>query len=407
MTRRPGSPSIPNATSRQSIAGRLLAVLTVCALLAGAWSFRSWRRLASIRDHLDQAEAEARKGRSAEAIAEWRAALRLDPKNSRIYEMMVQYTMSAGQWAQAEQALYALQQALPQTKHIYCRIAACQLRRENLKGAYDTAKEELNHDPNCVAALGLITSVMAAQPLPDEKLQLEYLRRLSVLAPNDIDFQHMYAEALTNLYRYDALRPVVADILRINPRDAEAYNLLGYADLAAPHQPEGVHQAEKDFETSLALNPNNGGAHFGLGRVALRQRRAKEAVAHLEEALRMHPEALRINFELSQAYAMADMTKQAAEANRRFLQWQRVSTEHRRLQVRCLVYPKDPRYPRQLGLLLADNSGDPKEAAYYLNKALQLAPGDHTVEAALRRLQTPSTPFKPELTSSANPLPLR
>src|SRR5579884_4038061 len=373
MTVRAGTPTLPTAARRPAAAVRLLAVLILCALLAVAWSVRSWLHTAAIHDHLDRAEAAARTGQIQQALAEWQAAIRLDPKNPRIYEMRIQFCMDTGQWARAEEALHALQQALPQTAHIYCRLAACRLRQDDQKDALDLAKEELKHDPNCVAALGLVTSAMAMQPSADEKLRLEYLSRLCRLVPNDINFQHMYAEALTNLYRYDDLRPVVAKILQLDPRDAEAYNLLGYADLASPDQPAGLQRAEQDFQTSLALNPANGGAHFGLGRVALRQGRAKEAEA----------------------------------ANQRFLQWQHLSTETRRLEVRCLVYPQDPRYPRQLGLLLAQNGGDPAKAAYYLKKTLQLAPGDPAALAALRRLQPASHPDSLEQATRASATPFR
>ncbi len=127
----------------------------------------------------------------------------------------------------------------------------------------------------------------------------------------------------------------------------------------------------------------------------------------MELALKMRPEAVRINFELSQAYRLAGMTQQAEAANQRFLRWQHLSTEHRRLEVRCLVYPNDPRYPRQLGLLLAENGGSPAEAAYYLKKALQLAPGDPAATAALKRLQPSSRPLPSEQASRASPIPFR
>jgi tetratricopeptide (TPR) repeat protein len=181
---------------------------------------------------------------------------------------------------------------------------------------------------------------------------------------------------------------VVEQILKRDSRDAEAYNLLGYADLASPDQPAGVERAIHDFQTSLSINPANGGAHFGLGRAALRQGKAREAVAELEQARQMRPDAAQIDYELSNAYRLAGQTKQAAEARNRYLAWQRVSEEHRQLQVRCIAYPKDPQYPRRLGLLLADNNGDPSEAVYYLKRAEELAPGDPAVRSALQRMQS-------------------
>jgi hypothetical protein len=131
----------------------------------------------------------------------------------------------------------------------------------------------------------------------------------------------------------------------------------------------------------------------------------------------MRPEAMRINFELSQAYRMAGMPKQAEAASARYIQWQSVATKKRQLEVRCLVYPEDPRYPRELGLLLLDNRGDPAEARYYLQRAQQLVPGDPKVEQALRRTEpaspsvssapAASIPFRPEQAASASPIPYR
>jgi tetratricopeptide (TPR) repeat protein len=173
--------------------------------------------------------------------------------------------------------------------------------------------------------------------------------------------------------------------------------------LASPNQPAGVEQAVRDFKASLAINPANGGAHFGLGRAALRQGKAKEAVAELELALQMRPDAARINFELSNAYRMAGQTKQAEEARKRYVAWQRVSEQRRQLQVRCIAYPKDPQYPRQLGLLLARNNGDAGEAIYYLKKAEALAPGAPDLRAELSRLQgqRSSAPISPERVAGA------
>jgi len=200
----------------------------------------------------------------------------------------------------------------------------------------------------------------------------------------------MYAEELTNEYRYEEMRPVAAKILALSPSDAEAYNLLGYADLASPKQPEGVKMAQEDFRHSLAINSANGGAHFGLGRAALRLGNAKEAVANLETALTMRPDAPRINYELSTAYRMAGQRAKADSAKDRFLAWQQVNAEHRQLQVRCIAYPKDPKFPRRLGLLLVESNGDPAEALYYLKKANELAPGDAKVVEAMRQVNASS-----------------
>ncbi len=346
----------------------------------------------------------ARQGQPETAETEWKAALHLDPKDLQIYEIMAQYEISTGRWTQAVETFHTLERIAPASPHLYCRLAAALLRTGDQKGAFDTANQELKHDPNCVAALGLVTSIMVLQPKSDAKLRRDYMRRLVQLQPDDIDFLHMYAEELANGYLYDDLRPVVAQILKVNSQDAEAYNLLGYADLASPTQPAGVNQAIVDFQKSLEINPANGGAHFGLGRAALRQGNSPEAAKQLEIARQMRPDAPRINFELSNAYRMAGQAKLADEAKNRFVNWERVVEEHRKLQVRCMANPQDPQYPKQLGLLLVQSNGDPGEASYYLKKALELAPNDTEVKAALEKLPVANTPAPaaPEKVAVAN-----
>jgi tetratricopeptide (TPR) repeat protein len=391
--------------ARQTRPAKLLFPLLAATILAGTWGFVSWHRTHTIHAHLARALQAARQGQGPAAEAEWQAALRLDPKNGDIYEMQAEYQMSSGQWGPAAASFRALTRVAPQTPHILCRLAACLLRQDDQKGAYETANDELRRDPNCVAALGLVTSIMVLQSHSDAKLRLEYMRRLARLAPGDVDFLHMYAEELTNRYLYDELRPVVAQILKAAPHDAEAYNLLGYADLARPDQPAGVQQAIRDFQTSLAINPANGGAHFGLGRAELRLGQARAAIAHLETALRMRPDAAKINYELSNAYRMAGLPQQAAAAKDRYANWQRVALEYRRLEVRCIAYPQDPQYPRQLGQLLLRSGGDSAEAVYYLKKAQQLAPGDATVATALSRLQNQPAHANPAKIANAGPIP--
>ena len=385
----------------------LVTILVGVAIVTAVASAASWRRTSRINAFVDGGVTAAAAGDTGKAETNWHNAIALDPANPRTYEMLAQYEMSAGRWQEAADAFRGLAKAAPKTPHIDCRLAACLLRQGDQKGAFDTASKEIKRDPNCVAALGLVTSIMVLQPESDEKLRLEYMRRLTTLAPSDVDFLHMYAEELTNEYRYEDMRPIAMRILAADPNDAEAYNLLGYADLASPRQPEGVKMAQQDFSHSLAINPANGGAHFGLGRAALRLGNAKEAVANLETALSMRPDAARINYELSTAYRMAGDNAKADAAKNRFLAWQQVNAEHRQLQVRCIAFPKDAQYPKRLGLLLVQSNGDPAEALYYLKKAKELAPGDKTVAAALQHLDANSRASSRQLTASVDALPNR
>jgi predicted Zn-dependent protease len=363
----------------------LFAALLVCGL--SAWQ---WVRSTSVRRHFARADAFVQQRKGPEAEAEWKAVVREDPKNAAAYELLGEYYMSRHNWPAGADAFRALAKADPNKPHVQCRLAACLLRMDDQKAAFQTAEGELKRDPNCVAALGLLSTLMTQRPGTEQKRQLEYLRRLAKLLPDDLAAQRLYAEALTNQYLYDELRPVVAQILRLNPQDAHAYNLLGLADLARADQPQGAQDAVKDYQTSLRFASANPGAHFGLGRAYLRLGDARKAVSELEEAARGLPDVARIYKELADACRAAGQPAKAQQAQARFLALQRLGGEVRILTVRCFAYPNDPRYPRRLGELYL-RLGELSRALYYLHRANEIKPGDPALQALLARTQEAAT----------------
>ncbi len=371
---------------RKSLLAKAAVPILACALLiCGVSAFR-WVRVGAIRRHFDRAEAFVRQQRGPEAEAEWKAVLQADPHNTAAYELLGEYYMSRHNWPAGADAFRKLAKADPHKPHVQCRLAACLLRMDDQQGAFQTAQAELRKDPDCVAALGLVTSLMAQRPNSEQKQQLEYLRRLARLIPDDMMVQHEYAEALSNQYLYDELRPVLTQILRRNPNDVEAYNLLGFADLARADQPQGAQAAIQDFQTSLRLASANSGAHFGLGRAYLRAGEPLNAVAELEQAAKRLPEVARVHKELADAYRAAHQPAKAAREQARSVALLHLAGDERMLMVRCIAYPNDPNYPRRLGELYV-RLGDPSRALYYLNKAKHLTPGDPKLEALIAKVQ--------------------
>lgn len=359
----------------------LLGALIIC----GVSAFR-WYRSGSARRHFERAEEFVHLRKGPEAEAEWTAIVRDDPRNVAAWELLGEYYMSRHDWRAGADAFRALAKADPAKPHVQCRLAACLLRMDDQPHAFETAEGELKKDPNCVAALGLITSLMAQRPNTEPKRRLEYQRRLAKLLPDDLTAQRMLAETLTNEYLYDELRTVVAQILRLNPKDAQAHNLLGLADLSRADQPQGARDALKEYQTSLLLAPVNPGAHFGIGRAYLRLGQPDKAVPELEEAVHAMPNVARFYKELGDAYRAAGISDRAAKAQARFLALQKLGAEERKLSVRCIAYPNDPAYPRRLGELYAQ-LGDPSRALFYLRKADQIKPGDPAVRTLIARLE--------------------
>jgi tetratricopeptide (TPR) repeat protein len=146
------------------------------------------------------------------------------------------------------------------------------------------------------------------------------------------------AEQLLQNGSPDQAREKVEQALKLNPRSAEGFNLLGliygqekkYA-LAAdafqkalrikPRSTE-IHNnfgntylleqkfdaAEKEFRASLSLDPANRDANYNLGMALLSERRSKEAIRYFE---RVHPPDAGTLLNLVRAYLQAGETKEA------------------------------------------------------------------------------------------------
>ena len=374
---------------RKSLLERSARPVLVCAAVACCLAAWSQYRESSERSHLLRAENFVRQHRGPEAEAEWKAVLKENRRSPAAWELLGEYYMSRERWALAAGAFRNLSTIAPSRPHVLCRLAACMLRLDDQKGAFDTANAEMKRDPNCVAALGLVTSLMAERPGTEQKQQMDYQRRLARLLPDDMSVQRMYAEALTNQYLYAEARPVIESLLRHNPHDAEAYNLLGFADLGRPDQPAGTMDAVRDFKTSLRFAPLNGGAHFGLGRAWLNINRPRDAVTELRAALQSMPAVARVHRELAIACLRAGFAAEGASEQARANALLRLAGEERVLMVRCTAYPTDASYPKRLGLIYA-RLGETERALYYLARAQQLAPGDRSTNSALSRLRAAS-----------------
>jgi Flp pilus assembly protein TadD len=120
-----------------------------------------------------------------------------------------------------------------------------------------------------------------------DEAELGYRARLSD-HPDDVDALHMLGllchqrgdddEGLALLERARGLAPADASI---------------EATLAGVHFRQGDHAAAKQgYQHALALNPNIGGVHSGLGQIAMMQRDLPAAEQHFRTALRAGDDAL-------------------------------------------------------------------------------------------------------------------
>src|SRR5436305_1929531 len=106
-------------------AARALVAVLLLALAVAAWVRigGDWRRARPVRQHLNAGIESANQGLGPQAEAEWKEALRLDPRSADACRLLSEYYLSARDWPRALVALQRLQALSPKEEHLDCRLA--------------------------------------------------------------------------------------------------------------------------------------------------------------------------------------------------------------------------------------------------------------------------------------------
>jgi len=205
----------------------------------------------------------ADQGKLADAIAEYRAALRIRPDDAKI--------------------------------HGNLGIAlAKQGRIDEAMAEYATA---LRIDPNCAEAHNSWGLALAAQGrLADAIAEYQAALRAD---PDLAEAHNNLGTALARQGKIDESAAEYAEALQINPYYAEAhYNL---ANLMIGHG--RIPEAEAEYEAALRINPDYAEAHNNLGNLLSSQGRFAEAIAEYRASLRVKPDSAEAHCNLAVALA--------------------------------------------------------------------------------------------------------
>lgn len=135
-------------------------------------------------------------------------------------------------------------------------------------------------------ALILCLAAVAAPVLPQQQATS---RPLSAA-----DQKFVEATKLLQAGKADQARLDVLEGLKLNPRSAEGYNLLGMLNC----QQNNFAQAEQAFERALALDPSSIEAHNNLGNCYMTERKIEAAEKELRATLQISPDNRDANYAL-------------------------------------------------------------------------------------------------------------
>ena len=316
-----GSAKLVNGLLLLELARRslILVLMAPAVCLANSAPQAGTPARAAVQDHLHKAEAFLKANDPDSARREFDAVLVLDPKNAEAHTNLGVIAFShrdcqtaARDFRQAlasdpsltkTQALLGICQkrlgdpAAPATlEKSFSKLKDKQLRLQTgmeLASLYEqqgdpggtaTVMQKLvDLDPDNVDVLFMAQRVYS-------ELADSTLNKLAILAPRSARMQQVIAERLVNEADLKGAIEHYKKALQIDPRLAGVHFELGEAILeTARADADTEEQAQKEFQTSVAVDGDTAKTECEFGDIALLQSKQDEAFAHYQRALRLDP----------------------------------------------------------------------------------------------------------------------
>jgi Tfp pilus assembly protein PilF len=248
-------------------------------------------------------------GRPADAARACLEALRLNPRLTRVLDILGASLAESGQ---CRQSLPYLDKDYPHiADHHLKKIAGsdavrCAMVLGQPNRAVDWIRllqRDFQDDPQ---VLYLSTRVYS-------DLSTAASQRLLATAPGSIYAHLLNAEVLDLQGKSNDALAEYRKVLSLDPRHPDAHYEIGRLLLAGANGPEGREEARREFEEELKIDPGNGDAEFQLGQMALEARQWPEAEKYFRRALRLEPRSFAALVGLANSFISQGRSAEALE----------------------------------------------------------------------------------------------
>jgi tetratricopeptide (TPR) repeat protein len=378
---------MPVASARRtSLSPTLAAVIIFIAIAAwGLVAYLQLKRSPAAR-HIEAGNEYARHGDGSRAVAEWRAATQIEPKNALAWQLLGQSFYEAKMWNEAKSALSHVATIAPDTPRLDALLASCSSNLNQPEEALKYGREALKRTPDDVPTLQVCIAALTQIHSSDPNEMIGYLRRLTQLEPNNVEHYIALAQALIGQNNAADVLPILDHILQLAPNRAEMYALRGFSRFFADGSEAGMRLAESDLLHALILRPKLYVSDLYLGKIYRRRGEWQKAQRYLTAAVRLSPQKPDAYFDLAAVYKQLRQPVQAAAALKRFTQITRRKELFTQLKTDLLLAPNNFDLNLKAGRMAIEQNELP-EARHYLTAAYQLRPNDHAAQAGMRELQ--------------------
>jgi tetratricopeptide (TPR) repeat protein len=296
---------------------------------------------------------------SAEALAEARTALSMDPANAEAYRYLGLALYSAGHY---DGALHAFDEALTRepagalaNADVYFDMGITNRDRGDLRRAAVAYRHALSLRPDFWEAHSNLGVVLHDQGKLDESIA-EY-RAAKRLKPEEASVRNNLGNTLCDKEDFDSAIAEFTDLYRQSPEWEGGHNCLARAYMSKRDYPSAI----RELQAAIASNPTGAAEHRVLGQALLLAGKDQEAVEVLRTAVTLNPESSLAHHYLGTAFVN---TQQLAEAEKEFrvaLRLEPTAQNHYSLAA-CLMALNQ--YEEALGELEIASRLDPNENLY-------------------------------------------
>jgi protein O-GlcNAc transferase len=292
---------------------------------------------------------------SANALAEARTALSMDPKNAEAYRYLGLALYAKGNY---DAALHAFEESLerePDKPDVYFDMGVTLRDQGDLRGAARAYRRALRLRPDFWQAHSNLGVVLHDQGKLNESVA-EY-RAAKRLQPAETSIRNNLGNTLCDLQDFDDAIAEFQELHRENPEWDGGHNCLARAYMSKRDYPAAV----RELQAAIRINPAGAAEHRVLGQALLLTGHDQEAVDVLRRAVELNPDSALAHHYLGTALVNIQQLAQAEPEFRRALQLEASAENHYALAA-CLLALN--RYDEALGELEIACRLDPSQNLY-------------------------------------------
>jgi tetratricopeptide (TPR) repeat protein len=296
---------------------------------------------------------------AADALAEARTALSMDPANAEAYRYLGLALYADGHY---DAALHAFDEAVTREPEgslanadVYFDMGITHRDQGDLRRAAIAYRHALSLRPDFWEAHSNLGVVLHDQGKLDEAI-VEY-RSAKRLNPSEASVRNNLGNTLCDKEDFDGALTEFADLYRQNPEWEGGHNCLARAYMSKRDYPAAI----RELKAAIAANPTGAAEHRVLGQALLLSGKDREAVDVLRDAVALNPESSLGHHYLGTALVS---TQQLAEAEKEFREALRLdpSAQNHYSLAACLMALDQ--YEEALGELEIASRLDPSQNLY-------------------------------------------